>query len=793
MNRFKAMLLASLLIIVAIGTVSTVSAATHEIDDSNYSTYFDSDGNIIDSPTGIKNGDTIKLGDINGGSGKKFNINKNVSVTSKNSTSKLWNSSFTFATGSAGSSMKGINLEWATTGNAQTLVTISTSNIWIENCNLFLNRMTNSLQTPSTFIVSIQPSSTITNINLINNHLERSGGGSSGIVASNVNGLNIINNTIISGSGGFSSGNTLYMYSTVNNLLVDGNFISGSPSTISWAVYLMCSNAIIRNNNITGASVGINGGPNATIINNYIYGILSGANPGTGISAGANAKIINNTIVNSSVGINGSGANIFATGNTIITNGTNRGIALTGTNANITYNIITTENGTAISTTKANALISQNVISANGTGAGIVSSGATAIITYNNVDTNYGTGINSTGANATVSNNNVSSTNGINISITGPNSTTNNTNGIIYINDGTYSTYFDANGNILPQYVFGTVTLVIGTLTNKNLIVNQVATIVGNATGTIVNGTLYLAANGISASNLTFNNADKNAIEVNGVSNITLFNNIINIVGNFNPNYDYHTVTGISLFGDTSYINISSNNINITGNAQYSYAIINNIFTDTSGNPIQITKTLTNITIANNNMTVNTTGNYSTGIYSSTISNYTISNNNIFVSSYQFMYGIVVEDNSDIANVTGGLTPVTNVKILNNKVTGVTGDSGATASLIQLVRINNSVIDSNNINGAANLVYGLELLGSKNVNITNSNITINGSDNSSAGVMLNSYNGVNSSSVRVANNNFTIPNYVFGMGINDSGYTGDPFDDFVNNTLNGGSPQDDIF
>lgn len=64
MNRFKAMLLASLLIIVAIGTVSTVSAATHEIDDSNYSTYFDSDGNIIDSPTGIKNGDTIKLGDI---------------------------------------------------------------------------------------------------------------------------------------------------------------------------------------------------------------------------------------------------------------------------------------------------------------------------------------------------------------------------------------------------------------------------------------------------------------------------------------------------------------------------------------------------------------------------------------------------------------------------------------------------------------------------------------------------------------------------------------------------------
>lgn len=773
MNRFKAMLLASLLIIVAIGTVSTVSAATHEIDDSNYSTYFDSDGNIIDSPTGIKNGDTIKLGDINGGSGKKFNINKNVSVTSKNSTSKLWNSSFTFATGSAGSSMNGINLEWATTGNAQTLVTISTSDIWIQNCNLFLNRMTNSLQTPSTFIVSIQPSSTITNINLINNHLERSGGGSSGIVASNVNGLNIINNTIISGSGGFSSGNTLYMYSTVTNLLVDGNFISGSPSPISWAVYLMCSNAIIRNNNITGASVGINGGPNATIVNNYIYGILSGANPGTGISAGANAKIINNTIVNSSVGITGSAANVTATGNTITTTGANRGIALTGANSVITYNIITVTNGS---------------------GAGIVSSGANAIINYNVVSTDSGTGINSTGANATVSNitNNVNSNSGINISVTGSGSTTNNTNGNITINDGTYSTYFDPNGNILPQYVFGTVTLMIGTLTNKNLVIDQFATITNNA-GKIINGTISLATNNLILSNFVFENIDKNAIEVNGVSNITLFNNIINITGNFNPIDAYHTVTGILLYGDTYYINISDNNININGSAQYSYAISNNIFTDASDNPINLAKTLTNITIANNNMVVNTTGNYSAGIYSSTISNYTISGNDIFVSAYQLMYGIVVEDNSDLANVSGGLTPVINVKILNNIVNGIAGAAGANLSLIQLVKTSNSVINSNSINGAADLVYGVELLGSKNVNITNSNITINGSGNSSAGVMLNSYNGVNSSSVRVANNNFTISNYVFGMGINDSGYTGDPWDDFVNNTLNGGSPQDDIF
>lgn len=112
----------------------------------------------------------------------------------------------------------------------------------------------------------------------------------------------------------------------------------------------------------------------------------------------------------------------------------------------------------------------------------------------------------------------------------------------------------------------------IGTLTNKNLVIDQFATITNNA-GKIINGTISLATNNLILSNFVFENIDKNAIEVNGVSNITLFNNIINITGNFNPIDIYHTVTGILLYGDTSYINISGNNININGSAQYSYAI----------------------------------------------------------------------------------------------------------------------------------------------------------------------------------------------------------------------------
>ena len=379
----------------------------------------------------------------------------------------------------------------------------------------------------------------------------------------------------------------------------------------------------------------------------------------------------------------------------------------------------------------------------------------------------------------------------------------------IYIDDTTYSNDFDNNGDILSNSSINDgYTLNIGNLTNKNMNINKSLNIVGLADSTVNNGTIIIYANNSTIINLTIINYAQDSIRVYGASYIDIINNSIQIEGVADPNDPYSTVTGIYLEGNTDYVNIINNNININGSDAYSYGISNNIWIYSyvdPNNEFNIDHTLTNFNISDNTININTTGVYAGGIYSSTISNYIIADNDVFVSSNQFMYGIVVNDESTLTS--SDLDAVTNVSIVNNNVTGIgyqaTGNStnGTMVYLIELFLTGNTIIEGNNLNGTGNGVYGVAVAGANNVNITNNNIEINGDINNLgqigsnadyipsgvSGVML-SYGIVgNSDNVLIDNNNFTIPDYESNqrMGIDDTYYDGVSLNDFVNNTLNG--------
>lgn len=376
------------------------------------------------------------------------------------------------------------------------------------------------------------------------------------------------------------------------------------------------------------------------------------------------------------------------------------------------------------------------------------------------------------------------------------------------IDDTTYSNDFDNNGDILSNSSINNGdTLNIGNLTNKNMNINKSLNIVGLSDSTVNNGTIIIYANNSTIINLTIINYAQDSIRVYGASYIDIINNSIQIEGVADPNDPYSTVTGIYLEGNTDYVNIINNNININGSDAYSYGISNNIWIYSyvdPNNEFNIDHTLTNFNISDNTININTTGVYAGGIYSSTISNYIIADNDVFISSNQFMYGIVVNDESTLTS--SDLDAVTNVSIVNNNVTGIGKNDGTMVYLIELFLLGNTLISGNNLNGTGNGVYGVAVAGADNVNITDNNLAINASGNLDsigsnadwipsgiAGVIL--YQGIqdDSTNVRIADNNFFIDNYSWEMGINDTGYTGVPSDDFVDNNLNGLPVEDGIF
>ncbi len=95
-----------------------VPGSEYVIDNSNYDTYFDNEGKILETAN-ITDGDTIKFGDI---TNKTVIIDKNLTITSNSSNNGLNNSFISLVNGSSGSSVYGLTFVYENT--AKTAITL---------------------------------------------------------------------------------------------------------------------------------------------------------------------------------------------------------------------------------------------------------------------------------------------------------------------------------------------------------------------------------------------------------------------------------------------------------------------------------------------------------------------------------------------------------------------------------------------------------------------------------------------------------------------------------------------
>ena len=294
----------------------------HTITEANYSSYFDSDGNLINSL--VKANDTINLsGNF---SNKKFIINIPLTITSTENDAKLKNSPIyyynvsneNFAYDAIVSNLKiesdlpDISAVWV----------IGSKNIKILNNDIFttghngypisLDGFTYNCIVENNIIKTVVPVNTAIDSSEVNYDEENSGDNSSwqhsGISLRDAHGNSIVNNDItVENSYGVY---LCYGTSTSSNNIIANNTIratSETPSFWSYGVYITGNYNHIENNTIIRMYRGIHSSyAHNYIIGNKIYDINgldenNGIGGDYGIYGGNDTLIANNSIYNADV------------------------------------------------------------------------------------------------------------------------------------------------------------------------------------------------------------------------------------------------------------------------------------------------------------------------------------------------------------------------------------------------------------------------------------------------------------------------------------------------------------
>ncbi|AMK16370.1 right-handed parallel beta-helix repeat-containing protein [Methanobrevibacter olleyae] len=358
-------------------------ASTNKFKESDYSTYFNSNGNIISGK--LKSGDTL---DFSGEfTNKMFIINIPLVITSADGTAQLNNCGFSFINGSSASIIS--NLKINNTDNGKSLISLSDVNdMTLKNNNLFSSGRESY---PMTF-------SRVNRMNIFNNTLQTTGyvqgwGHPSAMVLRNAGSCNITGNTVITndsngiyftgyvaGSSSASGDAASYSNYIVNNTVYS---IRELPSSFVYGIQVMSSNNYIINNTVCNTFRGISTtGSNNQIIGNKISNIhgayYSNANTEEGgdyaIYAGSNSIVRDNIISDCYFGLASDDrvpAAISAQKGSNVTNNILRdidgiGAYLYGNGINFLENDLNiTGYGIYIKGNISNVLISDNVIDSN--------------------------------------------------------------------------------------------------------------------------------------------------------------------------------------------------------------------------------------------------------------------------------------------------------------------------------------------------------------------------------------------------------------------------------------------
>ena len=366
-----------------------VLASTVTFTESQYSTYFNGNGNIISGK--LKAGDTLKF---SGTFNKKiFIINIPLTITCTDGTVLLKDCGFRFISGSSGSNISNIKAKQISVADRPIIEAQGVTNLTFTNNDLFSNQ---SKSYPMTF-------NNITGFKIFYNKLQsnaytESTGYSqpSAMVFHNAGNCNISGNTVITNDSygiafsGYSASSSMgsnpedgsYENYIFNNTI---HSVRELPSSYHIAIYLMCQDNIVINNTIYNAYKGIYATSSGNqIIGNTIHNIhgaylssaLSEQGSDFAIYADSNSTVKDNLIYDcnfNDVGI--------------------RGAIHVGDNSNVTNNIIRNCNGSGIIIEGSNVIIARNNL--NVTRYGIYTNGDHSNITIelNIVDSNNASAI----------------------------------------------------------------------------------------------------------------------------------------------------------------------------------------------------------------------------------------------------------------------------------------------------------------------------------------------------------------------------------------------------------------
>ena len=577
-------------------------ASTYKFKNSDYSTYFDSNGNIKSGK--LASGDIL---DCSGTfSGLSFVINIPLTFKSTDGTAKFINCNLKIIQGAQGTKISNLNM---TMDKLETPIidVFNVSKITVENCNLFANA---SKSYPILF-------NTVNNSNIINNTIKTTcyvvgWGHPSGIVLSGSFYNNISNNNVTvndsnaiyltgylnggdMGQSGGVNGNNYIFNNTVHSLrgiewALDENGKVPLPSSFCYGIQVMGANNEIINNTVYNVyrGIGATQSGNKVIGNNIsnIHGTWYSGNTNDeggdyAIYVTTNSLVQGNTISNSHVN-----ASIYAAKNSVVTDNTiqndGKGMEINANNVTVINNILdVTQYGIYTQGDYSNIVIDSNVINSSDVAAVRLQKQSRTkaphdILIQNNIfytNASQAIELDAECVNSTEINNIVIGGG------EGPSPEDENTTH--YINEANFNKYFDLTGAFTNLIKENDTLIFVGSFSTKGkLNINNKVTITGqnavfNDTTFLINENDVLFEN-ITISNPNLNNMDRMwGIQINGVNNVTVQNCDISI-------YDSYSAFAIYIL-DASNCTILNNSLEARGN-YFTVAVLSfnshNVFLD---------------------------------------------------------------------------------------------------------------------------------------------------------------------------------------------------------------------
>ncbi|MCC7553914.1 MAG: right-handed parallel beta-helix repeat-containing protein [Methanobacteriaceae archaeon] len=578
---------------------NTISNSVHDVTNDNYGSYFDSSG----LKSNVNEGDTLKL---NGAfSDKNFNINKAINLVGVNA--KLKDSSIIVHTGGSESNISDISIINSANGKNGIFLT-GASYCTVNNCDIFVN-------STGAFGLVLDDKSNFNKItsNKIHNGLTSEnkyhatfvlGDSHNNYIAHNIIKTGDSNGIYLSsyGSGAFKGGES-------NNNNIFNNTIScyleGGPTSWNYAIQMIGSNNIARENKIYDVFRGISGsGKNNSVIGNLLSN-LRGIDFSTGNVVGGDygifgapdSIIANNTIVNSK--LTGAGISVSSNskvyGNNIELLNNTLGIKAEGNNINV-YNNIIKSNGIGVyqmggaNRAGYSGLIIKNNTINSGSSIGILLKKQSNTIypknftiIDNNVITNNPIAIDAAEGDSNsyiIRNNEVHGKKIVTPDGIIDPSEDINFNGTTYnITNSNYNQYFNVDGTLNKTSLKnGDILNFIGDFYNKDMIIDLSVKLTGNKVN-FYNSTIKVQSGSVLIENLNILNNNHNlsnqwGIFIDGVYKVVIRNNTINVT-------DKRAAYAIYVF-QSGNVNVYNNNlISSGGNLTYTllaYGVENSKF-----------------------------------------------------------------------------------------------------------------------------------------------------------------------------------------------------------------------